>query len=175
MLTPNNGPVFRPIIKKRRRNDSYVLGRFVRKEDAVAAHKEAEKRIFGDFGEWYNAIYKGDEKMSINDKNFYTLWGEALASSDRDLFVSEWSTSSIWGVPEVLTDDELIEIAKYLAKLWDAAHLTIKDIRTNVGMTQIAFATRFCIPLRTVVDWDRGVRTPPDYVRLLIIQHLSLL
>lgn len=42
------------------RRKKYVLGRFERKEDAVAARKEAEKRIFGGFLEWYNIIGKGD-------------------------------------------------------------------------------------------------------------------
>lgn len=113
--------------------------------------------------------------MIINDKDFYTLWGEALASEYRDIFVAEWSTSSIWGDPEALTDAGLFDIADYLCKLWDAAHMSVKDICKAAELTQSALATRFCISMRTVWDWCRGVRTPPDYVRLMMIQLLGLL
>ena len=113
--------------------------------------------------------------MIINDKDFYTLWGAALASEYRDIFVAEWSTSSIWGDPEALTDAGLFDIADYLCKLWDAAHMTTRDICAAAGLSQTAFAVRFCIPKRTVEDWCRGIRTPPDYVRLMMIRLLGLL
>lgn len=37
---------------------NYVLGNFVKKEDAVKARKEAEDRIHGEFLEWYESEYK---------------------------------------------------------------------------------------------------------------------
>ena len=43
------------------RRKKYSLGRFARKEDAVAARKEAEGRIFGDFLAWYDQHYKEDD------------------------------------------------------------------------------------------------------------------
>lgn len=36
----------------------YHLGRFAKKEDAIAARKSAEKRVWGDFLEWYEAQKK---------------------------------------------------------------------------------------------------------------------
>lgn len=45
---------------------------------------------------------------------------------------------------------------------------TIRELRTETGLTQRAFSWRYGIPLRTVEDWERGIRTPPDYlIRLL--------
>lgn len=61
-----------------------------------------------------------------------------------------------------------------LARLWDAAHLTIRDIRQHTGLSQAAFATRYCIPTRTLEDWERGVRSCPDYLRLLLAQASGL-
>ena len=113
--------------------------------------------------------------MIINDKDFYTLWGEALISEDRGTFVSEWATSSIWGEPDQQTDEGMIEVADYAGRLWDAAHMSVKAICEAAGLTQAALGCRFCIPMRTVWDWCRGVRVPPDYVRLMMIRLLGLL
>lgn len=41
---------------------------------------------------------------------------------------------------------------------------TIHDICEEYGYSQTALAKRFDIPLRTVQDWYRGLRTPPPYV-----------
>ena len=44
----------------------------------------------------------------------------------------------------------------------------IKWMRSEAGMSQVKFAEYFGIPRRTLEDWERGVRIPPDYlVRLL--------
>ena len=106
------------------------------------------------------------------DKLFYTLFGDAITSPDRDAFVSDWSLSSVWGdapgadIPADRTDQ--------LARLWDAAHLTIRDIRQHTGLSQAAFSTRYCIPTRTLEDWERGARSCPDYLRLLLAQASGL-
>lgn len=106
----------------------------------------------------------------MTDKAFYTLWGAALESSDRDFFISEWSTSSIF--PE---DADLLETANYVGQVWDVAHMSVRDICTAAGLTQIALATKFCIPRRTVEDWCTGRRPTKDYDRLMMARLLDLL
>lgn len=44
----------------------------------------------------------------------------------------------------------------------------IKAIRSSLGLTQVAFAARYGIPRRTVEDWERGLREPPEYVITMI-------
>ena len=95
----------------------------------------------------------------MTDKLFFSLFSAALSSSDRDAFVSDWSLSSVWG------DAPDADIP---------AHLTIRDIRQHTGLSQVAFATRYCIPTRTLEDWERGVRSCPDYLRLLLAQVTGL-
>lgn len=111
----------------------------------------------------------------MNDKQFYTVWGEALASSDRDTYVSEWATSSIWGEPENLADDDLMGIAAKLGNIWDVAHMSVKDICKAAGMTQTQLAVKICAPKRTVENWCSGVNKCPDYTKLLIAEKLGLL
>lgn len=104
----------------------------------------------------------------MTDKLFNTLWAAALDCADRDAYVSDWELSSAWG------DDPEAEIPaariEALGRLWDAAHLTIRDIRTHTCLSQAAFAVRYCIPRRTVENWESGVRSCPDYLRLLLAQ-----
>lgn len=108
----------------------------------------------------------------IADKLFHGLWVEAIATVDRDEFVSDWSLSPVWDdAPDADIPADRIDV---LARIWDAAHLTIRDIRAHAGLSQAAFATRYCIPTRTVEDWERGVRTCPDYLRLLLEESAGL-
>lgn len=102
----------------------------------------------------------------MTDQQFYTLWAEALASEDRDAYVSDWCLSSIW------EDGEDAEIPPArpveLGALWDVAHMSIREIRASTGLSQAAFSKRFCIPRRSIEDWEAGRRSCPDYVRLLL-------
>lgn len=58
--------------------------------------------------------------------------------------------------------------------IWDVAHATIRDIRAYTGLTQAAFSTRYCIPRRTLENWESGIRSCPDYVRLLLAQAAGM-
>jgi hypothetical protein len=108
----------------------------------------------------------------MTDKLFCTLFAAALTSADRDAFISDWSLSSVWDdAPDADIPAGRIDL---LARLWDAAHLTIRDIRQHTGLSQAAFATRYCIPTRTLEDWERGARSCPDYLRLLLTQAVGL-
>ncbi len=108
----------------------------------------------------------------MTDKQFCTIFAEALASPDRDAFVSDWSLSSAWGdTPDADIPADRLDM---LGQLWDVAHLTIKDIRAHTGLSQAAFATRFCIPRRTVENWESGTSSCPDYLRLLLAQSVGL-
>ena len=50
---------------------------------------------------------------------------------------------------------------------------TIKEICAEYGLSQIELSRRFDIPIRTVSDWCRGLRTPPDYVVRMIEELLK--
>lgn len=108
----------------------------------------------------------------MTDFQFNVLWAEALTSTDRDAFISDAALSSIWGnAPDAAIPDDRLQ---QLGQLWDAAHLTVKAIRAATGLSQAAFAQRFCIPRRTVENWESGTNTCPVYVRLLLAQAVGL-
>lgn len=108
----------------------------------------------------------------MNTKTFSLLFQEAIHAQSRDDFVSDWSLSSIWG------DDPDAEIPAdrpdQLGSIWDAAHRSVREIAALAGLSQRKLAERFCIPTRTIEDWCRGLRTPPDHVRLMMQECLGL-
>ena len=108
----------------------------------------------------------------MTNKLFNTLWAAALDCADRDTYVSDWALSSAWG-DELKAEIPAARI-EMLGQLWDTAHLTIRDIRAHTGLSQAAFAVRYCIPRRTVENWESGDRQCADYVRLLLAEAADL-
>ena len=51
---------------------------------------------------------------------------------------------------------------------------TIKELCEKYNLKQIELSRRFEIPIRTVQDWYREVRTPPEYVVKMIEKLLIL-
>ena len=46
----------------------------------------------------------------------------------------------------------------------------IKELRESTGMNRREFCDYFCIPYRTVTEWERDNRHAPEYV-LLLLEH----
>lgn len=106
----------------------------------------------------------------MTDKLFAKLWQDALEQPDRELYISEY------GYPEWFDDINMDtdEVTQILGHIHDVAHMTIRDIISRAGLTQAAFALKFCIPLRTVEDWATGKRKCTDYNRLAYAKLLGL-
>lgn len=106
----------------------------------------------------------------MTDKLFYKLWKNALTQPDKELYIAEYGYPE-W-FDEISTD--AAEIVKTLESIHTMAHMSVRDIISASGLTQSAFALKFCIPLRTVEDWAAGRRKCPDYTRLLFARYLGL-
>ena len=46
--------------------------------------------------------------------------------------------------------------------------MNIKQLRELSGMTRLQFAEFFCIPYRTIQNWELGIRDCPEYLLKLI-------
>ena len=51
--------------------------------------------------------------------------------------------------------------------------MDIREMRTQLGDTQIEFARRYRIPYRTIQNWETGLRKPPDYIVGLLEQRVN--
>ena len=109
----------------------------------------------------------------MTNHQFHICWGECSNYADHESYVSDLALSSMWG------DDEAADIPperiEALSSIWNVQHMTMRDLRAASGMTQAEYAEAFCIPRRTVENWDADHSTPPDYVKILIAKSLNLL
>ena len=46
--------------------------------------------------------------------------------------------------------------------------MEIKELRKLTGLSQTAFGEKYDIPMRTIQNWEKGVRVPPTYVLKLL-------
>jgi len=51
--------------------------------------------------------------------------------------------------------------------------MTIKEAREAKGISRAELSRRLGIPIRTLENWDAGVRTPPEWVKKLIIEKIE--
>lgn len=112
--------------------------------------------------------------MTISYHNFYILFGAATKGQDRERYIAEWSSSSIFCPEPESPDIDANELVDSLGNIWDVSHMTTRDIRQHLGLTQAAFAERFCVPRRTVEGWEAR-RTTPPYVVLLLAESAGML
>lgn len=92
---------------------------------------------------------------------FYRLFREALAQPILNDFLAQAREIDPAASPQDLRD------------IHTAAHLPVRTMIARLGISQAAFAERFCVPLRTVEAWATGKRTPAPWTRLLLLRALS--
>lgn len=107
----------------------------------------------------------------MNDRLFARLWKNALEQPSKEMYIAEY------GYPEWFDEisPDPVKATYILGQIHDAAHMSIRDIISAAGLTQSAFAVKFCIPLRTVEDWATGKRKCKDYDRLMFARLLGIL
>lgn len=49
----------------------------------------------------------------------------------------------------------------------------IKNARLNANLTQAEMSEKLGIPKRTIEEWERNNRKPPEYVERLVIAELN--
>ena len=107
----------------------------------------------------------------MTDKLFAKLWQDALSQPDCELYIAEY------GYPDWFDEisEDVNEAVSTLSAIHRVANMSVREMLSESGLTQSAFAVKFCIPLRTVENWAAEVNKCPDYTRLLIARQLELL
>lgn len=109
--------------------------------------------------------------MTINQ--YHLAITEIVNYTDRDAFVSDLALSSAFQ-----EDSDLSVTASELVLIWEAYYMTIRDMRTAACLSRTEFSRRFCIPIRTIENWEctgSNARECPVYVRLLVAEALGLM
>lgn len=107
----------------------------------------------------------------MTDKQFFNIYRAALAQPDVDMFIGECRYHDYFD--DVAAEPD--EIAAVLRNIHHVAHMTIRELIAEAGLTQTAFAQRFCIPLRTVQNWCGGQNKCTDYDKLMAAEILGVL
>ena len=109
----------------------------------------------------------------MNDNIFNKLWTKALEYEDLEKFVADLSPEVVKAIRGEAKRTE------YLTKIWTVAHKPLRDMLEEAGLGPKAFATRFCIPYRTVQYWTSPTesikRSCPDWARLLFSKEFGML
>ena len=96
---------------------------------------------------------------------------EAANYSNSDTYVSGMMAASIWDNANKI--EIPTERQETLRRVYTAVIRTVPEIVCASGLTQTAFAERWCIPLCTVQDWCGGIRECPLYTRLMMQQCMD--
>lgn len=99
----------------------------------------------------------------MDSKSFSELFWSALESPDLNTYLSEKSQTTGKGG----------ENPETIRKIYEIAHMSVKDLLSWSGMTNGELSRRFCIPIRTVQNWAIGMRECPAYVRLMMAELLG--
>ena len=112
----------------------------------------------------------------MTHEQFYEAVSEIVNYTDRDAFTSDVALS-ITSLEDAGKEIDLVSIADQIGMIWDAWHMSVKELRAVTGLSQAAFGRRFLIPRRTVENWE-SAKVPnecPLYIRMLIADVLGLL
>lgn len=109
----------------------------------------------------------------MTDTQFNFCVRETVNYADPDAYVYDLALSSVWDDAE--TAEIPADRLDQLRAIYTAVNRPIRAIVTASGLSQAAFADRYCIPRRTVEDWCREIRECPIYTRLLLQRAEGLL
>lgn len=104
---------------------------------------------------------------------YRTAVAETANYTDRDAYISDLARSTIWG--DAQDADIPTTRLEELGQIWDAAHRSVRQILADAGLSQIQFAKRFLIPLRTVENWCGERHACTIYDRMMFQQLMGLL
>lgn len=95
-------------------------------------------------------------------QEFYGLYSSAVESKDFESFVAEE------GLPPCFADYPDDKILPIFEAVWGLRENPIKGIKKATGFTSQNICDGYHIPVRTINDWARGERTPPEYVSITL-------
>lgn len=62
----------------------------------------------------------------------------------------------------------LLVLGLFIKGFFQEVTMDIKELRKLTGLSQTAFGEKYDIPMRTIQNWEKGVRIPPTYVLKLL-------
>ena len=112
--------------------------------------------------------------IQLPDELFNPFMLAAAENPDQIAFIFDWSTSLLWGNTSE-TDDIPESRIIQLNNIWCAAHMAFNEIRMAVNLTQEQFSKRYCIPKRSIENWEKETKTCTLALKLLLEKEVGVL
>jgi putative transcriptional regulator len=95
-------------------------------------------------------------------------WPQFLLQKHWRIIMANAFDSIAQGLQEAIDLNDGKEVA---AKTHRPPHVDVAEIRHGLGLTQMEFASKFCISVSTLRHWERGDRNPhgPALVLLNVV------
>lgn len=109
---------------------------------------------------------------SAQNNSRHKLVEKILSETGADLPMLMWSEMSEKELKAYYQDLRSKEkcgvVVSDVAESTSTAAESICNLRSLTGLSQQAFSDKYEIPKRTIEDWERGRRKPPEYVVKLL-------
>ena len=114
----------------------------------------------------------------MDDKQFHDIFSHAvsLPADGRDAFLDYWMHRGVEIEQDDIPDDADpdLYLLDQLERIWDVAHLSVRDVRKRLGLSQMGFCDRYCIPRRTLQAWEAEINRTPPYLRIMLAQLIGI-
>ena len=97
---------------------------------------------------------------------FSRLYDEAMQYEDTDMYVAERGWQD-W-MEEYTSGSDISAVSDILFRIYDLAHMEMKELRNLAGLSQMSFSRIYGIPRRTIQDWEYGANRTPAYLLKLV-------
>lgn len=116
---------------------------------------------------WFETPPAPRAKVTLDDVRFSIAWDSALKSSDRTAYIDEFSSDDYFSI--------ISELPAQLKLIWDVAHMSFADLARAANMQLADLSRKFCIPYRTIQDWNAGRRSCSPYLILMMARLLGII
>ena len=90
------------------------------------------------------------------------LYNQALRYDDCDMYVAERGWQD-W-MDNFSDGNDVSVISTILSGIFDVAHMDIKKMRADLGLSFKSFRLPYWKPSRTAQDWEYGKNKTPEYI-----------
>lgn len=120
---------------------------------------------------------KHRRQKTIPDRLFHRLWDSCRDMESQDQYVQRYLSPLSEDFIDFFRKYDIAELAsrQMLINIYQAYHMSFRDIITSASIKPSEVSHIFCIPIRTIEEWSSGKNRCPGYIRLMLLRHFYLL
>lgn len=108
---------------------------------------------------------------NLAPQDFWCLWVNAAETHRKDHYICDNGMSYVW--PD--TDDSLDARVAYLARLWDAAHMSMDAFASASGVSISDLCRLMGIDRQSLLVWSAVPGAIPEYIRVMLSRAIGMI